>query len=403
MCHVNPRPINVRPFQDQVRTSADRCDRNELQQLRDRVSQLEGKVDAIYQMFAGASAFGDFGCHDFNANNLLAPGAGCLPPPSADLQSAPAGKGLQTNPPGWPQGSVRTAGGYTVVPEGKDAAWRIYGPNQAPSDKPLSRIWGDPHVDEADGQRWDFTKSSNFRLPDGTLIDVKTTSETGQSVTQSLNIVNGSDRVSIDGINHNRPQLSAVSRDGFQYRANVMSQDRDTFVLGGTNRHDGGNDRVQWARERNGQIEGVIGGTINNIDGRGSYGQRIDAHRTFQVDPSLRPDPAVNPGAWGNQLRGEVVDAAAQNLPPYLRDYITSSAQLGDSVARFRDDLAQSLRRHCPHAFGGLFSLVYGGRQEERDPFGFGAAERLFDTLRRQRELADVFGAHRHLARTLFV
>lgn len=403
MCHVNPRPVNVRPLQDQVRTSADRCDRNELQALRDRVTQLEGKVDDIYRQFAGASAFGNFCCQGFNSGALLAPGAGCLPPPSADLQSAPAGKGLETNPPGWPQNSVRTAGGYTIVPEGKDAAWKIYGPNQSPQDKPLSRIWGDPHVDEADGQRWDFTKSSNFRLPDGTLIDVKTTSETGQSVTQGLNIVNGSDRVAIDGINQNRPQLSAVSRDGFQYRANLMSQDRDTFVLGGTNRHDGGNDRVQWARERNGQLEGVIGGTINNVDGKGSYGQRIDAHRTFQVDASLRPDPLQNPGAWGNQLRGDVVDAAAQNLPPYLRDYVASSAQLGDAVGRFREDLRKSIEQLFPNAFGGLFSLLGGGREQERDPFGFGAAERLFDNLRRQRDLASMFGANRQLARTLFV
>lgn len=402
MCHVQPRPVDVRPLQDQVRNSAGSCDRRELQALRERVTQLEGRVNDIYQAFAGASAFGDFCCQGFNGNAPLAPGAGCLPAPQLDLQSAPAGKGLETNPAGWPASSVRTAGGYTIVPEGKDAAWKIYGPNQAPGDKPLSRIWGDPHVDEADGQRWDFTKSSNFRLPDGTLIDVKTTSETGQSVTQSLNIVNGSDRVAMGGINNNRPQLSAVTRDGFDYRAQLMSQNRDTFVLGGTNRHDGGNDRVQWARERNGQLEGVIGGTIKNVDGRGSYGQRIDANRAFQVDPSLRPDPTINPGAWGNQLRGEVVDSAAQHLPPYLRDYVTSSARLGDSVARFRDDMRKSIEQLFPNAFGGLFQLT-GGREQERDPFGFGATERLYDTLRRQRDLASIFGSNRQLARTLYV
>jgi hypothetical protein len=394
MCGVAPQPVNVRPLQDQVKQAANACPQNEVKALQDRVSVLERQMEDVYSRLGNNQSALANGC-------AVAPQAACLPPPNLNLSGAPAGKGLTTDPAGWPKGSVQTAGGYTIVPEGKDAAWSIFGPNQSPGDKPLSRIWGDPHVDEADGQRWDFTKSSNFRLPDGTLIDVKTTSETGQSVTQGLNIVNGSDRVSIDGINNNKPVTSQVSRDGFDYRSRLISENpnRDTFVLGGTGNTKDGNDRVQWARERNGQIEGVIGGTINNVDGKGSYGQKIDADRRFTIDPSLRPNPFTNPEAWGNKLRGEVVDAAARNLPDYLRDYVTSSVKLDDSVQRFVGDLTKELRNvFGGGGFGGLFDLFGGDLAQP-----FKRSENMFEQLLRQWELQSIFGSRRNLARQLFV
>jgi hypothetical protein len=395
MCGVQPAPVNARPLQDQVAKAANQCQPNEVQQLKDRVSVLEKQMNDVYSRLGNNQ-------NALSNNCAVAPQAGCLPPPNVDLSSAPAGKGLETNPQGWPANSVRTAGGYVVVPEGKDAAWSIFGPNQSPGDKPLSRIWGDPHVDEADGQRWDFTKASNFRLPDGTLIDARTTSETGQAVTTGLTIVNGSDRVNIEGINNNRPQLSAVTRDGFDYRANLISQapNRDTFVLGGTGNNKDGNDRVQWARERNGQIEGVISGTINNVDGKGSYGQQIDQNRQFTVDPSLRPNPFTNPEAWGNQLRGEVVDAASRHLPGFLRDNVVANANLTDSVQRFTGDLNKALRGFFgDFGFGGLGSIFGFGNFQQ--PFQH--AENCFSQVLRQWELQSIFGGTRNLARQLFV
>jgi hypothetical protein len=137
------------------------------------------------------------------------PDLGILPFPDLSLSGAPAGQGLETGPAGWPPGSVKTAGGYVIVPEGKDCAWSVYGPDQCPGDKPLTRIWGDPHVSENDGDRWDFTKDSDFVLPDGTRIHCNTSSETGQSVSTGLTIVNGQDRVDITGLNSHCPCSSA--------------------------------------------------------------------------------------------------------------------------------------------------------------------------------------------------
>lgn len=296
--------------------------------------------------------------NQFGANagqmDALARG-GCIPAPTMDQSAAPAGRGLQANPEGFPQGSIRTAGGYTIVPEGKDAAWSIFAPNQKMGEKPQTRVWGDPHVDEKDGTRWDFTKSSNFRLPDGTMIDVKTTSETGQSVTAGLNIVNGADRASISGINENKPSLAPMTRDGYEYRArlNAENPNRDTFVLGGNN------SEVSWFRERAGKMDGLITGTKANFDGKGSYDQVVDANKSYVVDPSMRPP--VGSAAWGNMLRNELTDAVSRTgMSPDSAKLFGSFMGVNHAQAEYQDTLRQALPLML---FGGLFNSFnnFGG------------------------------------------
>src|SRR5690606_19714641 len=125
-------------------------------------------LTALFQ--ADALLRGGFCGHGASLESMrgLVPSRPCIPSPGIAHSGASAGKVLTKDPAGWPQGSVQTAGGYTIVPEGKDAAWSVYAPGQKPGDKPNTRIWGDPHVDEKDGTRWDFTKNSDFVLPDGT-------------------------------------------------------------------------------------------------------------------------------------------------------------------------------------------------------------------------------------------
>ena len=232
------------------------------------------------------------------------PQCGCLPSPNIQQSGAPAGQGLQQNP----DGSVTTAGGYRIEANG-GAEWKIFGPD---GDQ-LTRVWGDPHVDEADGTKWDFTKSSDFVLPDGTRIFAKTNydpaQKNGQSVTTGLEITNGADRVSIDGVNSGKPTATA-SHDAYEWRAAHLATDpnRDSFYLGGS-----GKDNVQWVRQRNGQIDGVVG------EGRGHkvsagdhqiYDQNIDKDAQICLDPSMRPP--MGSRAWGNMVRSQINDAQAQ-------------------------------------------------------------------------------------------
>lgn len=226
----------------------------------------------------------------------VAPQPASTPAPSPTLANAPAGKGLTQIGPN----SFRTAGGYTITAEGKDQAWTITGPDG----KKLTRVWGDPHVNEGDGTKWDFTKSSRFILPDGTIIQAKTTSETGKPFTQQLDIINGADRAMISGIDKNKPS-SKLSQDGYEFRAqSAAGKSMDNYYLA-HGKAAGTKETVQWIKEQDGKIDGVVTGTV---DKNGSYEQITD-----KKQPILPMDrPPVGSKAWGNYVRGFLTDLLAQ-------------------------------------------------------------------------------------------
>jgi hypothetical protein len=240
--------------------------------------------------------------------NDTVPHAGCLPSPSPDLSGAPAGRGLRTGEQGWPENTVTTAGGYRIVVEG-GTNWNIYAPGQNPGDKPHTRVWGDPHVDEKDGTRWDFTGTkgldgqigNDFVLPDGTRIFARTSSDQGHSVTTGLTIANGADLVEVNGVD-GKPTVGQVRPEGYEWRAQHVAAagDRASFYLRGDNEH------VHWARERHGQNEGIITGAR---DVNGSYDQVVDPTLQASVAPELRPPPGSR--AWGNAIRSQLDDAQA--------------------------------------------------------------------------------------------
>ncbi|HEY1098168.1 MAG TPA: DUF1521 domain-containing protein, partial [Myxococcota bacterium] len=186
------------------------------------------------------------------------------------------------NVPGFPANAIRTQGGYTVVPEGKDQAWKIYGPGQQFGDEALTRVWGDPHVNEKDGTRWDFTQDSSFMLPDGTRIWADTTSQTGQSVTQGLTIVSGNDRVDVTGVNTGEPKVTAA-KDGQAW----LSQNAATINAGSTFSLQSDGNNVDWFRSTNGKLDGLITGARGNVDGQGTYDQIIDAKRSPMAASAL--------------------------------------------------------------------------------------------------------------------
>jgi len=202
----------------------------------------------------------------------------CMPQPTQDQGCAPPGQGLKTDP----DGTVTTAGGYKIKALGDQSAWTITGPDG----KELTKVWGDPHVKEGDGTKWDFTKSSNFTLPDGTRIGCKTTSETGKSVSAALDIANGNDRVQIDGINSKEPKTGAVGPGGVK-EWQAANAGRDTFDLRG----DG--TKQDWVKyDPNGGMKGVIiGAKLED----GSYQQE-----TTGADSALARGNGANNGLTTN-------------------------------------------------------------------------------------------------------
>ena len=247
-------------------------------------------------------------CHPFSATQMP-PHVGCMPPPGPEFSNAPAGKGLTKNK----DGSITTAGGYTIKPEGRSNAWNITGPDG----KQLTRVGGDPHVDEADGTRWDFTKTSDFVLPDGTRIHCKTTSETGKSVSKALTINNGNDVVNITGIDKNKPQTGEIKNNGYEWRANHFSKNPalDEFKLGGN-----GPGNVQWYKSTSGIEKGLITGAHYDKKSK-QYQQKVDESKKYCVDPSMTPQ--VGSPAWGNQMRMEMADLVSSMwIHPGIKHYI---------------------------------------------------------------------------------
>ena len=108
--------------------------------------------------------------------------------------------------------TVRTLDGFVVRAEGKDQAWSISGP-----DGRTTRIWGDPHVTESDGDTWDFKDRGTFAFGKNKATLEVVPAGNGQTLSSRLTIYAGDERVTIGGIDTNAPVITAVSHDGKQH------------------------------------------------------------------------------------------------------------------------------------------------------------------------------------------
>ena len=108
--------------------------------------------------------------------------------------------------------TVRTPDGYVVKAEGKEQAWSITGP-----DGKTTRIWGDPHVLESDGDRWDFKERGSFIFGANKITAETVPAGNGQTLSYRLTVYSGNERVTVGGINTNKPVIVAVGQDGKQH------------------------------------------------------------------------------------------------------------------------------------------------------------------------------------------
>jgi len=89
-----------------------------------------------------------------------------------------------------------------------------------PSGKKTTKIWGDPHVKEADGSNWDWSsKTATFLLPDGTKITMNADSPLG--VVKKTSIYDGGQEVQID----NSKKTFTAQYNPYQTHQNEMKQD----------------------------------------------------------------------------------------------------------------------------------------------------------------------------------
>ncbi len=161
-----------------------------------------------------------------------------------------------------------TPGGYKIRALGKQNAWEIITPEGK-----RTKIWGDPHVNESDGGRWDFKKDMSFILPDGTKITVNTTKPkdpNAPTVTASITIMNGNQRATISGIEKNQPTTDGIKNDRWLVDARmpdgdyaVLGGDGDDWFLNGKSEIVGGNARTGEIHVRPGKPTGITAAALN--------------------------------------------------------------------------------------------------------------------------------------------
>ena len=172
-----------------------------------------------------------------DANSAEGQMAASLPTWSGD-SGASNGGGLSPLDParrsqlGLPANAVafETAAGYVIVFDdvnggrrGKGESMQVFGPDN----RELSQVWGDPHLWEGDGTKWDFTTDGDMVLPDGTLIKMDTTynpnSGSHMSFLETVTIVSGDNKVEVTGISSNNAQAGSITNDGATWRENHQS------------------------------------------------------------------------------------------------------------------------------------------------------------------------------------
>lgn len=192
-----------------------------------------------------------------------------------------------------------TPGGYKIAAEGKDAAWTVTTPEGK-----KTRIWGDPHVHESDGGKWDFKKNMSFVLPDGTKISVKTTPPrpNGYTVSESIDIMNGNQRATIGGIDKNKPTSEGVQND--RWALDARTPDGDYAVLGGDGDDwflQGKNEIV--GSEKQGEVFKTKAGTTRGI-----------THQAQQAMSEGRPMPRFG----GQQFLMQMIQQMMQQIQAQL-------------------------------------------------------------------------------------
>lgn len=97
---------------------------------------------------------------------------------------------------------VSTEDGYTIRFSGKMQEWTITTP-----DNTTTRIWGDPHVEESDGDKWDFSKQSSFVFGNNKITVETIEAGNGAYYSKTVSIYNGEDRFTLTGVDTNKLEL----------------------------------------------------------------------------------------------------------------------------------------------------------------------------------------------------
>ncbi|HZI14686.1 MAG TPA: DUF1521 domain-containing protein [Myxococcus sp.] len=193
--------------------------------IQSTVTKALGQIESAFNKATTAvNNFAD-ALERLNQHQKPQHGGGCFPcdPPRPQDGCRPSG-GLKVDD----KGVITTPGGYKIEQLGQ-FEWKINGP-----DGKSTRVWGDPHVEESDGGKFDFKRNTTFELPDGTSIHVTTKpwGNGGMTVTGQLDIVNGDDHVAVTDIDKGKGKVGQPDKNGWNTFFDFKAVNTDTLRMG---------------------------------------------------------------------------------------------------------------------------------------------------------------------------
>ena len=136
--------------------------------------------------------------------------------------------------------TVRTGDGYAVRARGNALGWSITAP-----DGRTTRFSGGQEAHESDGGRWQVRGRGSFAFGSSKVtVETKPLSSNSTSV-HRLTVYNGTDRVTIGGLDSGRPTIMSLAHDGRQHDDGLS--DGTVFFRAGTTRGE------SWSLVENGK------------------------------------------------------------------------------------------------------------------------------------------------------
>ncbi|MCP3141405.1 DUF1521 domain-containing protein [Pyxidicoccus xibeiensis] len=229
-------------------------------------------------------------------------------------------------------GVITTPGGYKIEQLGQ-FEWKVSGP-----DGKHTRVWGDPHVDEGDGGKFDFKRNTTFVLGDGTEIHCGTKPwGNGMTVTGSLDITCGDDHIHVADIDKGKGKVGTIQKDGYDVDAEFTANHYgDTLKMG--------KESDDWSFQGHEVVGDVGGGDSFKTGGFLSWGENAIKNTTREKgeEPKAVDKGDVPKAMAKRQQAAQVRDEALRFLEDKATsslDKLTDSRAFGFNPFRGADDL----------------------------------------------------------------
>ncbi|WP_164014979.1 DUF1521 domain-containing protein [Pyxidicoccus trucidator] len=301
------------------------------------IAEIESAVKMLKSLdTTSSSSFCGTPSRPGDSQGIAAGGNGCFPsefPGKYEDYFRPADKlKVDSN-----SGTITTPGGYKIEQLGQ-FEWKISGP-----DGKSTRVWGDPHVDESDGGKFDFKKNTTFALPDGTQIHVTTKpwGNSGMTVTGQLDITCGSDRVTVSDIDKGKGKITeGLKKDGYEKLVDFRNKSDDILYMG--------KESDDWSfngREVIGDVNGGESFKVGDLLAAGHYS--VDGTKTEQWQP----------GKAKPEVRDDFVDRINKAVEK-LFDLTKETRAFGHNPFRGTDDLGKYDKQEHKDGINDAFSNV---------------------------------------------